>query len=123
MFKDAKTCCSKLIIALQGDPTIDRPHKCFPVQTLESRLEILEAIKYIDVIKTYNTEEELFELLKETKHDVRILGTDYKENPIFTGYELEKPVYYHERDHYFSTTGLKEAIYKERLSFKQKLIE
>ena len=112
-----------MIVALQGDPTIDRPHKCLPVQSLENRIEILESIKYIDVIKTYNTEDELFDLLKVTDHDVRILGTDYKENPTFTGHELEKPVYYHERNHNFSTTNLKEAIYKERLIFKQKLIE
>jgi len=123
MFKDAKACCNTLIIALQGNPTIDRPHKCRPVQSLESRIEILEAIKYIDTIKTYNTEDELFDLLKETDHDVRILGTDYRENPTFTGHELEKLVYYHERNHDFSTTKLKEAVYKERLNFKQKLIE
>ena len=51
MFKDAKSICDHLIIALQGDPTIDRPHKCKPVQSIEDRREILESIKYVDEIK------------------------------------------------------------------------
>jgi len=118
MFQDGKKQCKILVIALQGDPTLDRPDKCKPVQTLKSRIEILASIKYIDEIITYNTESELLNLLKSTPHDVRILGTDYKGREKFTGSELKKPIYYHERDHDFSTTLLKEAIYEERLNFK-----
>ena len=118
MFKDAKTVCEILIVALQGDPTIDRPHKCKPVQSLEARREILEALVAIDHIETYNTEKELLELLQNTSHDVRILGSDYLNNTSYTGAELNKPVYYHRRDHSFSTTSLKESIFKERLKFK-----
>ena len=119
MFKDAKTSCEVLVVALQGDPTIDRPHKCLPVQSLEERREVLEALVYVNHIETYNTEKELLELLRNTPHDVRILGTDYVNKP-FTGDCLKKPIYFHERDHDFSTTKLKEAVYKERLAFHTK---
>ncbi len=114
MFKEAKNVCEVLIIALQGDPTIDRPHKCKPVQSLEDRKEILEAIRYVDMIVTYNTERELFELLNKISYDVRILGSDYKNISKYTGSKLNKPVYYCERSHDYSTTRLKEAIYNER---------
>ena len=119
MLKDAKTACETLIIALQGDPTIDRPFKCRPVQSLEDRREILEALVYVDGIETYNTEKELLELLERTPHDVRILGTDYI-GKSYTGDVLKKPEYFHERAHDFSTTKLKEEIYKERLAFHEK---
>ena len=119
MFKDAKTACEALIVALQGDPTLDRPGKCKPVQSIEERYEILEALRYVDDIVTYNTEAELLELLKTVDYDVRILGTDYV-NKSYTGIELGKPVYFHERDHNFSTTALKESIYEERLTWKNK---
>lgn len=113
MFKDAKSICNNLLIALQNDPTINRPYKCKPVQSLEDRIEILSAIKYIDEIITYNTEEELLYLLKNTKFDVRIIGSDY-EGKGFTGDCVNKPVYFHNRNHNYSLTSLKEKIYEER---------
>jgi len=117
MFKDAKTVCDYLILALQGDPTIDRPHKCKPVQSLEYRIEIMGSIKYIDQIVTYNTEKELLNLLLTTEHDVRILGSDYKDK-FFTGCTIDKPIYYHSREHSYSLTDLKEKIYLERKTSK-----
>lgn len=116
MFKAAKEGCDHLIVALQGDPTLDRPEKCKPVQSLEDRIEILTAIKYIDEIKTYNTEAELLQLLKTTHHDLRVLGTDYVDKN-YTGKELGVPVLWVQRDHDYSTTSLKEAVHRERAEF------
>lgn len=118
MFRDAKKVCDHLIVALQGDPTLDRPSKCKPVQSLQDRIEIIESIKWVDSILTYNTEVELLQLLKETKYDLRVLGTDYIDKS-YTGKELGKEVLWIERDHGFSTTSLKEKIYEERKSFKE----
>lgn len=119
MFKDSKSVCSTLVVALQDDPTIDRPEKCKPVQDFAGRKEILESIRYIDNIVEYSTEKELAELLASTEHDVRILGTDYKGRDNYTGASLGKPVYYHQRDHNYSTTALKEAVYEERLASRK----
>ncbi len=110
MFKDAKRVCERLTVALQGDPTIDRPSKCKPVQSMEDRIEILESIKWIDKVVVYNTEKELDVLLGNESYDVRILGTDYKNRKDYTGAHYGKPVYFHERDHEYSTTKLKMKI-------------
>lgn len=110
MFKEAKKICSKVIVALQGDPTIDRPTKCKPIQSLEDRIEILQCIKYIDEIFTYNTEEDLDTLLGVLKYDVRILSTDYLHRTDYTGAHYGKDVHYHERNHNYSTTSLKQKI-------------
>ena len=69
----------------------------------------LEAIRYIDEIVVYNTEEELLEWLKILKPDVRILGSDYKDKD-FTGMELDIEIYYHDRSHDWSTTNLRNKI-------------
>lgn len=114
LFKEAKQVCDHLIVALQGDPTIERPEKCKPVQSLEDRIEILLSIKYVDEILTYDTEQQLLDLLKNTKYDVRIIGADYKGRS-FTGDYL-KPVHYCSRDHDYSTTRLKEKIKNEMLN-------
>lgn len=109
MFKEAKQVCKKLIVALQDDPTLDRPEKCKPVQSWSERKEILESIKYVDKILYYCTEQELFYLLETTNYDVRILGSDYIDKN-FTGSSLGKPVHYCERSHAYSTTSLKKRI-------------
>ena len=110
MLKDAKEQCDELIVGLQTDPTIDRPlTKNKPIQSLRERKIQLEAVRYVDDIFVYETEGDLIDLLKLIKPDVRILGSDYKDES-FTGDELNIPIYYHERDHDYSSSDLRKKI-------------
>ena len=109
MLKDAKEQCDSLVVGLQTDPTLDRIEKNKPIQTLKERKIQLEAVKYIDKIFIYNTENDLYELLQRVQPDLRILGTDYKDKK-FTGDDLDIKIYYHERNHNFSTSNLRENI-------------
>ena len=110
MLKDAKEQCDKLIVGLQTDPTLDRPEKNKPIQSYEERLIQLEAVKYIDDVIKYETEEELYQLLKMIMPDIRILGSDYEDGRYFTGVELKIPIYYHKRDHNYSSSNLRKKI-------------
>ena len=111
MLEDSKKQCDYLIVGLQTDPTIDRPkEKNKPIQSLEERRIQLEAIKYVDEVIVYETENELYELLYKLMPNVRILGTDY-EHKYFTGIEIEGiDIYFHKRDHDYSTSSLREKI-------------
>lgn len=109
MLKDAKKQCEWLVAALQNDPSVDRPQKNKPIQSLEERKIQLESIKYVDEVVFYNTEEDLIKLLQLIKPQVRILGSDYKDKH-FTGKELKIPIYYHLRDHEWSTSSLRKKI-------------
>jgi len=110
MLKDAKQQCDYLIAGLQTDPTIDRPNtKNTPIQTISERRIVLEGIKYVDKIIIYNTEKDLYDLLQKIKPDIRILGSDYLDKD-FTGKDLNIKIYYHKRDHDFSTTNLRKKI-------------
>ncbi len=109
MFMDAKSVCDKVLIALQSDPSIERPHKEKPLQTPKEREFILRSIRYIDDVVHYTTEKDLYEILKTDIYDVRILGTDYKDAD-YTGKDLGRPVYWHSRDHSYSTTKYKKRI-------------
>ena len=53
MLREAKTVCDYLICAIQSDPTIDRPEKNAPVQTLVERWTQLQGVKYVDEIIPY----------------------------------------------------------------------
>jgi len=109
LFADAKKICNHLVIALQTDSSIERPEKLKPVLTVEERKEILLALRYVDEILTYTTEQELFKLIKNRMPDVRVIGTDYIDRD-FTGKELTSEIYYHKRDHDWSTTRFKKEI-------------
>ena len=116
MLKDASFQCDHLVAALQTDPTIDRPEKNRPIQSFPERMLQLEAVRYIDEIVVYNTEEELVEWLKVIKPDVRILGSDYKDKFYYTGKDLEEElgieIYFHDRNYDWSTSELRERILK-----------
>lgn len=109
MLQEAKSICEYLIVGLQVDPTIDRPEKNKPIQSLMERQIQLNAVKYVDEVIIYHTEHELIELLKSLPIDVRIVGADYI-NKHFTGSDLEIDIYYNKREHNWSTTRLKKLI-------------
>jgi glycerol-3-phosphate cytidylyltransferase len=120
LFEDAKEkACNYLIVALQGDPTIERPYKCKPVQSVEERRYILESVKFVDKVVHYNTEAELLKIVRQENHDVRIIGSDYK-GVDFTGKDYEKEIYYHDRSHAYSLTDLKKRITEQMLAQNNK---
>ena len=74
MLREAKEQCDYLICGLQTDPSIDRPEKNKPAQTLVERYTQLQAVRYVDEIIPYTTEQDLEDILKMLNIDVRIIG-------------------------------------------------
>src|SRR5690554_3718658 len=113
MLEEAKRQCDYLICGLQTDPTIDRPEKTKPIQTVVERYIQLKACKAVDEVVPYATEQDLEDILRSFKIDVRILGDEYKDKN-FTGrtYREEKGIelYYNTRDHRFSSSGLRKEV-------------
>ena len=110
LFNECKKHCDKLHLFLHIDPSIERPDtKIKPVHTLDEREEILLSIRYVDQVIRYKTEQDLLWILENTKIDVRILGSDYKDKD-YTGKDFDIEVHFHNRDHNYSTTKLKQKI-------------
>jgi bifunctional ADP-heptose synthase (sugar kinase/adenylyltransferase) len=80
------------------------------------------AIKYVDEVYMYQTEDELVDLIKFFEPDVRILGEDYIGKP-FTGDDLPPEVVYTTRSHEWSTTKIKDLITRQTIKQNPKLIE
>jgi cytidyltransferase-related domain len=97
MFKECKTYCKQLIILLHIDPSIERPEKLKPILTKQERTEILTSIKFINGIAYYTYEKELVDLIYRLNPDIRFLGDDYR-GKTYTGFELDVPVHYLNRD-------------------------
>lgn len=114
MLEEAKHYCEFLIVGLQNDPTFDRPDsKNPPVQSLIERQIQLSAVKYVDEIIVYNTEQDLEDLLLTLPINIRILGEEYKDKQ-FTGRDICErrgiELYFNKRDHSFSSTSLRKRV-------------
>jgi glycerol-3-phosphate cytidylyltransferase len=113
MLREAKDQCDYLIVGLQVDPSVDRPEKNAPVQSIVERHTQLAAIKYVDEIIPYSTEKDLNDLLTMYTIHVRILGVEYKEKD-FTGKDICRQrgiqLYFNKRDHRFSSSDLRERV-------------
>lgn len=114
MLREARANCDYLIVGLQTDPTIDRPtEKNKPVQTLVERYAQLNALKFVDEIVPYQTEEDLIDILQLFQIDVRFLGEEYREKD-FTGKDVCRKrgieLHFNKRDHRFSTSDLRKRV-------------
>ena len=114
MLIEAKDHCDRLIVALQSNPTIDRPEKNKPVQGLYERFLQVESCKYVDGVIPYDTEEDLYNLLTGLSWDVRFLGMDYYDRTEFTGSDLDIPIHHCSRKHNYSSSGLRDRILKAK---------
>ena len=114
MLKECRSQCDYLIVGLQNDPSVTDAEyrgkkKNKPIETLQERQIRLEGCKYVDEIIVYDTEDDLYKLLKTLQPDVRFLGPDWK-GKHFTGYDLPIKIVFNSRNHNFSSTNLRERI-------------
>jgi glycerol-3-phosphate cytidylyltransferase len=117
MLEEARQHCDYLIVALQTDPTIDRPEKNKPIQSVVERYIQLAACKWVDQIVPYQTEKDLEDIFLAFDIHVRIIGSEYQSKQ-FTAKEICESrnieIVYNKRDHSFSSTELRNRIKNEK---------
>ena len=115
MLREAKQHCDYLICGLQTDPSVDRPEKNRPIQTIVERYTQLNAVGYVDEIVPYATEEDLKDILSMLQIDVRILGEEYRDKE-FTGKDIcrkrDIQLFFNKREHRFSSSDLRKRVYE-----------
>ena len=113
MLEEAKQHCDFLICALQTDPTIDRPEKNLPIQSIIERWVQLDACKHVDQIVPYATEKDLEDIFLSFDLDVRIIGEEYREK-YFTAKDICETkgieIIYNSRLHGWSSTNLRKRL-------------
>jgi glycerol-3-phosphate cytidylyltransferase len=112
MLEEARSLCDYLVVGLQVDPSIDRPEKNKPVQSVTERFIQLKAVKYVDEIIPYSTEQDLKNILLALPIDVRILGEEYRDKD-FTGRDIDghfEKCHFNRRRHFYSSSELRNRL-------------
>ncbi len=127
MMKMEKQLCDYLIVALQVDPTIDRPGvKNKPTQSVYERYVQLQGCKYVDEILVYETEADLLNLIQTQTINIRFLSEEYKDRD-FTGkqYCIDNGIelYFHMRRHQYSSTELRNRVYELEKAKRDEKVE
>ena len=85
----------KRVKELKGD---DRP-----INKLVSRITLLEAIKYVDRVVTFDSDEELEKLIKTIRPQIMVIGDEYKDKRIIGSEYVNEIVFFPKLDGFSST--------------------
>jgi len=110
MLEEARTVCDYLIVCIHTDPSIERPEKNNPIQSLEERKIQVSACKYVDEIMVYDTENDLLDILNLVEWDVRILGNEYQDRDFTGREETIDRCYFNQRPHQYSSSELRRRV-------------
>lgn len=90
LFREAKKTGDVLIVAVNDDASVKRiKGPARPIFPLEERLEILEAVEYIDYLTSFS-EETPQEIIASLLPDVLVKGGDWKLEEVVGREEVEK---------------------------------
>lgn len=80
-----------------------------PVHTEYERASLLDALKYVDRVEIFDSDQELINLIKDYSPDIMVKGSDYKDKPII-GSEYCKRIEFYGRLEKYSTTSTVQRI-------------
>jgi D-beta-D-heptose 7-phosphate kinase/D-beta-D-heptose 1-phosphate adenosyltransferase len=81
-----------------------------PINKLVSRITLLESIKYVDRVLTFDSDEELETLIKTIRPEIMVIGDEYKDKRII-GKEYVKEIVFFPKLDGFSSTHIINKLY------------
>lgn len=84
-----------------------------PVNTEYERCSMLFALKCVDRVETFDTDQELIDLIKGFAPDIMVKGDDYRDKPVI-GAEYCKEIKFYDRFKHYSTTNKIQDIINRR---------
>ena len=106
LLRYAKLLGQTLIVGTDSDQRI-KSNKGLsrPINTLALRVQFLEAIRYVDKVVTFDTDEQLNELIRFYNADTMVVGEEYKGRRVVGG-ECVKNIIFYPKQYGLSTTKL-----------------
>ena len=104
LFKIASSLGDKVIVGLDSDLKVNQDKGSGrPINDICYRKTMLEAIRYIDLVLTFGSRQELEDLIKLYNPDILMVGSDWKNGDV-VGREYAKKVSFFNRFGGYSST-------------------
>ena len=85
----------KLYVAIDTDERIkEKKGEHRPFHNIMERKEMLESIVFVDKVFTFDSDEELINLMQMYQPDYMIIGSDYKDKSIIGSEYIDKIIYF-----------------------------
>ena len=81
-----------------------------PVHTEYERASFLAALKAVDRVDIFDTDEELVNYIKNFEPDVMVKGSDYKNKPVIGSEYCKKIVFYDRLEKYSTTNKIQDIV-------------
>lgn len=87
-----------------------------PINKLISRITLLEAIKYVDRVVSFDSDEQLETLIKTMRPAVMVIGEEYKDKRIIGSQYVGEIVYFPKMEGFSSTNIINKLYDREKVS-------
>ncbi len=106
----AKSLGDFLVVGIDTDDRIkEKKGNSRPVNSLEERIFMLENLKSVDKVFSFDSDQELETLVKSIKPDIMVVGSDWKGKSVIGSYYASKLIFFERIDGY-STTKIIQSI-------------
>ena len=101
----AKSLGDYLLVAIDSDKRIKKlKGNSRPINTLAERYALISNLKAVDEVTTFDSEQELIDIIKKYEPDVMVKGDDWKGKAV-VGEQYCKSIKFYKRDNELSTTN------------------
>jgi len=112
LFRRARQMGMRVIVGVDTDERIrEAKGEGRPVNDLHNRIDFLRSIKYVDMIHSFGTDEELSNIIKDYLPRYMLIGDDYKDKEI-VGSKWVKEIIYVPRYQGLSSSNIINGTYK-----------
>ena len=106
LFKYAKSLGDWLVVGIDTDERVRASKgESRPFNTIEDRVAMLESIKYIDEIRTFDADDELDTQVLLSGAEIMVVGSDYKNKEVIGSRHAQRVMFF-DRIRGYSTTKI-----------------
>lgn len=106
----AKSIGGQVLVCIDSDSRVKQlKGESRPINTQADRIKMISALRCVDVVWVFDTEEQLIEQIKLYQPDIMVKGSDYK-GKLIVGESLCKQVIYYDRTEHSTTKTIQHII-------------
>ncbi len=107
LFEFAKSKGDRLVVGIDSDYRVKKlkgPNR--PINSTLDRIKMLKAIRYIDEVTYFGTEDQLCQCVEMYDTNIMVVGSDYKDKKVVGSHLVDEVIYFDKVGDYSSTNTI-----------------